>query len=401
MKIDITTDEILAEEIFSLGNIPLVNNLNNNFEESINCDRYLLSLVYFKKSELIRLRHIVDPHILFDKYLYYSGISEPYKKHCGEMYDYLFEKNMINNGDLVVDIGGNDGTLLKEFRKKNNNIDLLNVEPSNIAEVSKKNEINTIKEYFGKKTCEKFLKKPKLFVTTNVFQHLYDIKEFSESIRDSMMLDTIWCLEFPYLIETMKTLQFDQIYHEHVYYYHFTPLYKLFNSIGLKVINVSEHEIHAGTMRLLITHKNSLHQQDDTINFYLKEEEKYDYNEFLKWGKSVEKHTKECKIKLTKLMKESRVFGFGAAAKGCTFLNYLGINYKNIPYIIDDTPNKQNLFVPGTGIPIIERSFIKEDEPDYILILAHNFKEHIINSLRKYGYKNKFIVCFPKFEIIE
>lgn len=400
MKEDLTTNERVGMPVFSLGNLPLVNNLNNSFEESIDCDKYLLSLVYFEQSEMVRLSDIVDPHLLFDNYLYYSGVSEPYIIHCGEMYNYLSEKIGFNPQDLVVDIGGNDGTLLKVFKEKNSEISILNVEPSNIADVSEAQGISTIKEYFGRNTANQFTKTPKLFVTTNVYQHLYDIKDFAEVIRDSMGPESIWCLEFPYLIQTMKTLQFDQIYHEHVYYYHFTSLHKFFTSIGLKVISVSEYPIHAGTMRLLISGENSIYEVDQTIGEYLEKEKNYGLKEFIEWGQAVENHTEECKKELLKIMKDKKVFGFGAAAKGCTFLNYLGLNYRHIPYIIDDTPRKKGLYVPGTGIPIVERSIIKQEAPDYILILAHNFKEHIISSLREYGYENKFIVCFPKFEII-
>jgi hypothetical protein len=400
MKEDVTTRERVGMPVFSLGNIPLVNNLNKSFEESIDCDKYLLSLVHFEKSEMVRLSHIVDPHLLFDTYLYYSGVSEPYIKHCGEMYNYLSEKVGFNPGDLVVDIGGNDGTLLNVFKKNNSEIALLNIEPSNIAEVSMAEGIETVKEYFGQSTSAQFSKTPKFFITTNVYQHLYDIKDFAEVVRDSMGSDSIWCLEFPYLIQTMKTLQFDQIYHEHIYYYHLTALHKFFTSIGLQVINVSEYPIHAGTMRLLISREDSVYTPDNTIKDYLEQEKDYGLKEFIEWGQAVEKHTDECKKELLKIMKDKKVFGFGAAAKGCTFLNYLGLNYRHIPYIIDDTPRKQGLYVPGTGIPIVERSVIKEKNPDYILILAHNFKDHIIASLREYGYQNKFIVCFPKFEII-
>ncbi len=400
MKKDVTTEERVGMPVFSLGNMPLVNNLNKSFEESIDCDKFLLSLVYFEKSEMVRLSHIVDPHLLFDTYLYYSGVSEPYIDHCGEMYNYLSEKAGFNPGDLVVDIGGNDGTLLKVFKKNNPDISILNVEPSNIADVSADQGIDTIKEYFSRTSVDQFTKTPKFFITTNVYQHLYDIKDFAEVVRNSMGSDSIWCLEFPYLIETMKTLQFDQIYHEHIYYYHFTALYKFFASMGLKVINVSEYPIHAGTMRLIISKEDSVYEPDRTIEEYLKKEEKYGLKEFIEWGQAVEKHTEECKKELLKTMKDKKVFGFGAAAKGCTFLNYLGLNYRHVPYIIDDTPRKQGLYVPGTGIPIVNRSVIKEENPDYILILAHNFKDHIISSLREYGYQNKFIVCFPEFEII-
>ena len=196
----------------------------------------------------------------------------------------------------------------------------------------------------------------------------------------------------------MDTLQFDQIYHEHIYYYNFTPLYNFLNKLGFKVINVTEHDIHAGSLRLLIAKNNSKYKIDSTIDNFLEYEKNKDLNFYFNWSKQIENHVGYCKKNILEL--SSNIAGFGAAAKGCTFLNYAKLDYTNINYVIDDTTRKQDRYIPGTGLKIHNRNVLIQNQPEYVLILAHNFKDYIIKSLKESGYKNKFIICFPKFEII-
>ena len=149
MKPDIITKDTASHPLLSLGKIPLVNNLNKDFVDSIDCDRFDLSLLYFEKTGLIRLSEIVEPELLFDTYLYYSSVSEPYIEHCKAMYDHI--NQLLNlNDDLIIDIGGNDGALLDVFRKKNLSLRVINIEPSNIAELSEEKGIKTIKSYLCK-----------------------------------------------------------------------------------------------------------------------------------------------------------------------------------------------------------------------------------------------------------
>jgi len=395
---DITTNDFTCNKFFDLGEIPLVNNLEDTFENSLECKKFPLSLVYFEQSKLTRLSNIVNPELLFDNYLYYSGVSKPYIDHCQNIYDYLNSYLSFKKNDLVVDIGGNDGSLLLKFKENNLNLDLINIEPSNISKTSQKNQIKTIKSYFDSAAVSLISKPPKAIITTNVFQHVFDINSFAKNIYNLLDNEGIWCLEFPYWLKTMDTLQFDQIYHEHIYYYNFTPLYNFLNKLGFKVINVTEHDIHAGSLRLLIAKNNSKYKIDSTIDNFLEYEKNKDLNFYFNWSKQIENHVDYCKKNILEL--SSNIAGFGAAAKGCTFLNYAKLDYTNINYVIDDTTRKQDRYIPGTGLKIHNRNVLIQNQPEYVLILAHNFKDYIIKSLKESGYKNKFIICFPKFEII-
>jgi hypothetical protein len=389
------------QEFINLGYLPLVNNLTNTFDESINCDRFKLS-VGVSDGGLVRLTNVIDTKLMFDKYLYLSGTSKPFIIHCGNMIEYLKKIINVEDGDLIVDIGGNDGTLLNNFKKEiNEKVRLINIDPSDVVKFVTDTDIEIINSYFDHEVVGKIGQKAKLIVSTNVFQHLLDIESFISNITILLKEDGIWCLEFPYWCESMKTLQFDQIYHEHIYYYNVTPLKKIFDKFGLRIFNIGHHKIHGGTLRLLICRKESSYSTDSSLEEYIDSELVLNNTFYKEWQSKIDKHVENCKSRILEISEKNNIVAFGAAAKGCVFLNYLKIDYKTIDYIIDDTEIKKGKFMPGTGLKIYDRKKINEDMPDYILILAHNFKDFIINSLRDYGYKNKFIVCIPKFEILQ
>ena len=388
-------------EFFNLGDIPLVNNLTNSFDDSINCDRYKLA-VGISDTGLVRLTDVVDTRLMFDKYLYLSGTSKPFIDHCKSMIKYLKNHISINENDTIVDIGGNDATLLMNFK---NEIDckvrLVNIDPSDVVSLIKDDDIEIINSYFNTEAVNKVNSKSKIIVSTNVFQHLYDIESFILNIKNLLTNDGIWCLEFPYWYRSMKTLQFDQIYHEHIYYYNVTPLRNILQKCGLRISNVEYQDIHGGSLRVLVCHQESSYKTDQSLKYYIDLESEINEDFYKNWYEKVNTHVIYCKDQILKLSQDSKIVVFGAAAKGCVFLNYMGIDYNNLSYIVDDTDIKQGKYMPGTGLKIYDRSRIKEDMPDYILILAHNFKDFIINSLKDYGYNNKFIVCIPDFEIID
>jgi hypothetical protein len=357
----------------------------------------------FKESGLSAIDIIINPEKIFFKYPYRSDTNKPYYIHCKNMYKYLQQYIQLKDKDLCIDVGGNDGTLLIAFNEvaKEMNIPIcekINIEPSyNISEISIKNNINTIKDYFGNHI--KINKKAKLIISTNVFQHLYDIQGFVDGINELLDDDGLWCLEFPYWANNMETNQFDQVYHEHIYYYLLTPLYNFFKQNNLKIINASEHFIHGGSLRLIISKQNSSFKQDGTMDYYIAKERKFDEDYYLNWSRKIDNHLVNCKKIINSL--NGNIIGFGAAAKGCVFLNKLGVDYKTMKYVIDDTKLKQNKYIPGTGIKIVDRDILNKKKIDYIIILSHNFADYIMNSLNEYGYKGKYVILLPDIKIIK
>jgi len=386
---------------FDLGNIPLVNNLCNTREEALNAERFPLNVNYYPASGESSLSIAIDGELLFSHYLFKSEVNKPYYGHCQEMFRYIQEYIKVKDGTKIIDIGGNDGSLLDAFRSiSNKKLELLNIDPSqNLAKLNTEKNIPVKTEFFSYEVA-KTLEKVDIVTSTNVFQHLFDINSFAKGVEYLLNKNGIWILEFPYWIHDMKTNQFDQIYHEHMFYHSVTPMKMMMEKHGMKVINVTKQNIHGGTLRLVIAKKDSKFIPDITVEAYLQLEKNYGLDYHIKWGKEVENHITDSKNFIKRLKKEGKtIYGFGAAAKGCIYMNTMRLTHEDIDYVIDDTDVKQEKYIPGTGIQIVSRNILKENQPDYILILAHNFADYIIESLNL-EYQGKFIILVPNIKII-
>lgn len=385
--------------ILDLGNIPLVNNLKSSSEEAHTAKRYPLRAV-MDDNMVVRLDTDVPPTEMFGEYLYRSAVSKPYRDHCESMWrdvkQYIYGDPLYCSSvdtPLIVDIGGNDGTLLKAFKNQHlEKLDLFNVDPSDFIADNAEEKISYIQDYWGEHI--NLPRKANLIVSTNVFQHNPNVREFLAGIKKH--LNGVWVLEFPYFLSTAETNQFDQFYHEHYFYWLVTPLVRLFKEYGLGIISITQHPIHGGTMRIVST--NLREGDSELIEQYIQQEKNFD---FVNWADCI--HSKICSDNelLSNISKEGKIACFGAAAKGCVYLNSIDPSIVNkMVFVVDDTKGKQGKYVPGTKLRVVGRETLYEEQPEYLLLLAHNFKVHIINSLRPH-YKGKIIVMLPEVEIHE
>ena len=374
--------------LLDLGLQPLVNNLFYAKQESLDAKKYPMAGI-INSDLLIKLDTAIPSEELYEKYLYHSAVNTPYIYHCHNMWHSI--KNLKHN--TIIDVGGNDGTLLKSFRSQTKDaLTLINVDASaSFREENIEAGIEYIHDYFNK---DLDLPKADIITSTNVFQHTPGAEKFLEGIRQHLAPHGTWILEFPYTLRTFETLQFDQFYHEHYYYWLVTPLVKLFDKYGLRIVNTEEQTIHGGTLRLWICHKEHSNPTGAEIE-YLKAEKNFD---FFAAAEKMQKKIIKDKNWLNNL--SGKTVFFGAAAKGCVYLNALEINSKNLSnsYIVDDTKNKQNMFVPGTGFEVVTRDILYKEQPENLIILAHNFKDYIIKSLRPH-YKGKIITMLPSVQI--
>ena len=392
----------MSNILLDLGTQPLVGNLCHTKDQSLHVKQYPLKANYNNDLK-IRLDIEIEPNILYKNYSYHSGVSKPYIEHCEKIY--LSFKHLKSN--TIIDIGGNDGTLLKTFKKLTAMDDTTNVSNSkryinvdaseSFKSINLKSGIEYKQSFFSDQID---LPKADIITSTNVFQHTKDIDSFLKGITKH--LDGVWILEFPYTLNTINTLQFDQFYHEHYYYWLITPLEKLFDKYGLKIIHLAENPIHGGSMRLWSTTKEfSAPIPIEAINSYKKKEKELKLESF---NKDVSNYIKDAKNYIYSL--SGKTIFFGAAHKGCVFLNALDININNMKgsYIIDDTKEKQGLYMPGTGFKIYSRNKLINDKIDNIIILPHNFGDHIANSLRydsnnNKSFHGKLITMLPKIKL--
>jgi len=395
------TNDYDCHTYFDLGDFPLVNNLSMTKAESLNCQRFPLKVNFYTKSNLSALSHSVSSELLFSNYLFKSEVNIPYLDHCNNLFYYITGLIKLSENDLIVDIGGNDGTLLSEFKSVSNfKLDYLNIDPSkNLAQISIAKGIPVLNEFFSLETSNLVNKKAKVITSTNVFQHLKDTNSFAQGVYNLLDDKGLWILEFPYWIHDLETNQFDQIYHEHVYYYSILPLKLMMEKHGFKIIRVEKQKIHGGTLRLVMSKDNSFYEPDLSIDDFIQSEKFYDLEYYKNWGAQVYDHLDKCKKIILDLKADNnKIVAFGAAAKGCIFLNAINLTDQEIDYIIDDTDIKQNKYMPGTGLKIVSREGIDFDKIDYILILAHNFSDYIIESFKD-TYKGKFITFLPEIKI--
>ena len=401
MKLNVCpiTHSVDSIEYLNLGSIPIVNNFCATREESISSPRFPLSVQFFLSSSLSCLTEIVDKDELFLDYFYHSNVNVPYLNHCSKMFDYISNYIEFSRGDLVLDIGGNDGSLLAQFKKENPFLNYVNIDCSKtFVDDNLKNGFTYINKYFDSTISLPY--KAKLITSTNVFQHTEDIRSFVKGVEKNLSVEGIWCLEFPYILPTLINDNYDQIYHEHIYYYRLKNIIDLLDQEGLRAINVSYHDIHTGTLRVLSCKKSAKHKTDNTIESILNLEKMITPEYCVKWGKNIQKKIQDFRAYINTLVDNGAVIaGFGAAAKGCIFLNTCNFDYNTIKFVIDDTVAKQGKYIPGTGIEIVNRDAIKNTKIDYILILAHNFKDYIIESLKE-EYKGSFIIMFPDIHVL-
>jgi hypothetical protein len=196
-------------EYLNLGNVPLVNNLCETREDSFNCEKFPLAIQFFSESKLTCLTEVINKDDLFLNYLYRSGVNKPYLDHCSRMYDYLSHMIDFKDKDLIADIGGNDGSLLIEFRKENRNLHYVNIDCSkSFVDINNEAGIEYVNEYFYGDTQLPY--KAKLITSTNVFQHTEPIRSFVKGIERNLSNEGIWCLEFPYILTTLANDNYDE-----------------------------------------------------------------------------------------------------------------------------------------------------------------------------------------------
>ena len=364
-------------------------------------------MVYCAECYFSQIDTIVHPDVLFKSYVYRSSISNSFKEHCGEFAEELNNEGILNNEQLIVDIASNDGSMLEKFKEKGNKV--LGIEPAlNIADIANKNGIKTISEYWTPAIAKKILDEygnAKIITAFNVFAHVNDIHSFVEGAKILLDKEGYFIIESPHLLKLIERIEFDTVYHEHLSYLSVKPLKKLMEMHGLRLAKVKEFDIHGGSIRLYVEHKEGKDTSDGSVQKIIMKEESgglYSPIAYTEFQKKVKKIKEDLVEALIQIKKDGKVVaGFGASAKGSTLLNYCGIGTDLVRYIVDDTPEKKNKMTPGKRIPILGRDALFYDKPDYLLLLAWNFAEEIIEKTKDYKESGgKYIIPLPELKII-
>ena len=365
------------KRVVSLGYQPLANNLINKKDEK--CDLYPLEVNYCNKCHNCQLSVAVDPKKMFSNYLYTSSTSKVFRNHFIEAAKkYIKELKLNKKKSYIIDIGSNDGVALKPFLdsgfKK-----VLGIEPAkNLAKLANKNKIKTFNGFLEKKSLKKIKKNADLILASNVFAHSDKLKEMAECMLTLLSKKGTIVIEVQYLMNTLKDLTFDNIYHEHYNYWSLTSLVYFFNQFNAKIYRSERVDTHGGSIRVYIK-KDQRVKIENNVKKMLIEEEKYgikDFKTYQKFGERVYKIRENVLENLKKLKdKNQTIIGYGAPAKATTALNFFGVS-KEIDFIVEDNKLKHNKFIPGVKIPIKNKSKIKSKD-NVLLVLAWNFYDDI------------------------
>ena len=394
-------------KVFNFGPTPLANEFLKKGEVDKEESFFPLEVYFCNNCSFLELGHVVNPKILFGNYVYVSSTSQVFINHFKEFANSIFPRFNLNAKSLVIDIGSNDGILLKPFKVLSARV--LGIEPAkHIAKVAEKEGIETIAEFFSANLAKKIVKekgKARIITATNVFAHIDDLDEVIKGLNELLLDDGVFIMEAPYLVDFIQKRYFDLVYHEHLSYWAIAPLMKLFKRFNMKVFDVIKVGAHGGSIRVFVEKSNGPYKIEKNIEKFIALEKKYKlqsidtYKEYVK--KVYENKSKLISL-LTKLkVKNKRIAAYGAPAKGNTLLNFFGIGNEMLDYVVDDSPWKQGLFTPGKKIPVVSSGKLYEDKVDYLLILAWNFADSIMKLHEKYKkLGGRFIIPVPKPKIV-
>jgi hypothetical protein len=395
----------LRHVFVDLGTAPPSNDFLKQEQLAVGETYYPLKTFVCRSCWLVQLAEYKKAEALFsDEYAYFSSYSKTWLKHCENYTKEVVKRFGLHEKSFVVELASNDGYLLQYIKQAG--IPCLGVEPAaSTAQVAQERGIKTILKFFGQNCARELLKlypKPNLMIANNVLAHVPDINDFVGGIKTMLAADGVFTAEFPHLLRLVKEIQFDTIYHEHFFYYSLFAMQQILNQNGLQLFDVQTLPTHGGSLRIYADHGQN--KPTENVDKILQEEMSQGINQ-LKFYEGFQQKVEAIKIDLLAFLVDARktdksVAGYGAAAKGNTLLNYCGVKKDLLPYVVDASPHKQSKYLPGSRIPVYAEDRIKQDKPDYVLILPWNLKEEIAAQLayiRSWG--GKFVIFIPDLQI--
>ena len=395
-----------VQEFLNLGRMALANNFLTKEELSRPEPKYPLRAGFCHNCSHVQLMKRVPPSAMFENYLYVSSMSDTLKRHLYDLAQVVTERYHLGPDDLVIDIGSNDGTLLTGFKRYG--VKTLGVDPArNLAELARQVGVETYTAFFGSETAAQITErwgKASAITATNTFPHIPDLADFLRGIDMVLAANGVFVIEMHYLVDLLEQGAFDTIYHEHVSYWALGPMVYLFDKYDMQVVDVERLPLHHGQLRVFVHRKGHGEVQPSVAETLEMERsrgiDQFETYEHLAW--SATRIKGDLRRTIEALLAQGKwVVGYGAPAKANTLLSFLEIGPEMIEYIADRSPLKQGRYTPGMHIPIVAPERLLEDQPDYVLLLAWNFANEIMEQQAEYHRRGgKFIIPIPQVEIV-
>tara|TARA_X000000950_G_scaffold280524_1_gene375328 strand:- start:34295 stop:35554 length:1260 start_codon:yes stop_codon:yes gene_type:complete len=395
------------KQIINLGNQPPCDSLLDTKDYFNNEEKFPLNFVYCDNCILGQIDFVVPQEKLFYlNYPYRSGITKTLVEKLFSTSESFVSKFKNFKNKFCIDIGSNDGTLLKGFKRYGFNV--LGIEPTNISEIANKDGIETLKSFFNEKLGNEIVDNygyADVVTATNVFAHIPNMKTLMLGIDKILDEKGIFISESHYLFDLLNKLQYDSIYHEHLKYYSLNSLKKFFDFYNFEIIDIEFIKNYGGSIRVFASRKGNYDIKKNVIECL--ENEIKIINSELDLFTSFTKKIKKNKFELIQLIKSytdagKRVIGIGCPGRCSTLINYCEINLQMMDYIAEQSSSlKLNKFLPGMHIPIKDEKEMFKNPPDLAILLSWHYSDEIIGILRKKGFKSRIVVPLPEIKVVD
>jgi SAM-dependent methyltransferase len=400
----------LRHTFVDLGEQPLSNGFLTRERLDANDDpRYPLHARVCEQCLLVQVDEVVPADAIFsDTYAYFSSYSQSWLDHAARYAEAASERVGLDPSSLVIEVASNDGYLLRNFVAAG--ISVLGVEPSaNVAEVAIAAGIPTDVEFFGTEHARTIRGRglaADLVVANNVFAHIPALNDFTSGLAAVLKPEGVLTIEVQHLLRLIEHVEFDTIYHEHYYYYSLLAARTVLARAGLRIFDVEELSTHGGSLRMWVSLDEAAEAwpQTEAVEGVLESERSAGLDSFetyAAFAPRVARVLDELRSFLGEAQADgARVAAYGAAAKGNTLLNSAGVGPNDIGYVVDRSPHKQGLFTPGSHLPVLDPEHVRDDRPDYLLLLAWNLRDEITQQMAHVrDWDCRFVVPLPRLEV--
>lgn len=385
--------------IINYGEVPLAGDFPSK-EDFQNEKKYNMDLQFCDECSLLQTDSVIDSKVLFEDYRYMSSIG--LSKHFTDVAFFLKNKFNLSESSKILEIGSNDGVLLKPMQDLG--LNPIGIEPAiNISKIAIEKGCGVINDYFNDESCSNYFDKSSfdLVISNNCFAHIDDIHSIVRGVKKILKSNGNFVIEVHYVKNLIQQLQYDNIYHEHIYYYSLNSLKNLFDKFNMTIVDFEEIPIHSGSIRVIV--HNSKVDIPEHVNQKLeleKQEGLTELNYFKNFGVDVKKHTEMIYNNLIDLKSKGfKIAGYGASGRANMLCNLANLDSSIIDFIVDESPERCGRYIAGKHIPIVSKEHLLNNKPDYIIIFAWNFSKMIIEKLE--GNDFNYIIGFPEFKIIK